>query len=63
MNPAARRALVGDVAVSNDRLAIEGCLHVLAGRRAAEDEGLHRHKIDRPSVPPNDSGQRPAWKS
>jgi len=47
MNPAARHAPVGDVAASNDWLAIVGGLHVLAGRRATEDEGLHRHKIGR----------------
>jgi len=48
MNPAARHAPVGDVAASNDWLAIVGGLHVLAGRRATEDEGLHRPKIGRP---------------
>jgi hypothetical protein len=47
MDPAARRALVGDIAARNDWLAIVGCLHVLAGRRATEDEGLHEGKIVR----------------
>jgi hypothetical protein len=54
MNPAARCARVSDVAVSEGRLAVVGCLHVLAGRRATEDEGLHGGKIDRTHARPND---------
>jgi hypothetical protein len=59
MDPAARSALMGDVAVSGDRLAIVGCLHVLAGCRATEHEGLHEGKIARTHARANDSGQEP----
>jgi hypothetical protein len=59
MDPAARRALVSDVAVGDDWLTLVGCLHIVAGRRTTEDEGLHGGKIDRTPARANDLGQRP----